>query len=68
MDSTEQRPLDTMYQYTATVWVARTYTVLAQDDEALENAVLDAMMEEGLDPQQFPLVRLQSSRTPIPWQ
>lgn len=69
MDTTKQTPEpQPMYQYKATVWVERTYTVLAQDDEGLEDAVLDAMLEEGLDPMQFPLVRMHSTRTPIPWQ
>lgn len=68
MDSAKQEPTAPLYEYTATVWVARTYKVVAEDDESLECAVHDAMVEDGLDPDEFPLIRLHSTRTPIQWQ
>lgn len=68
MDTTEQTPLSPVYQYTATVWVARTYKIVAETDEALEEAVEAAMADDGLDPDTYSLVRLSSTRTPIPWQ
>jgi hypothetical protein len=68
MDSTEQEPLSPLYEYTATVWVARTYKVVAENDDHLEEVVHQAMENDGLAPEEFSLVRLQSTRTPIHWQ
>lgn len=67
MDTTKQTP-HPLYEYTATVWVARTYTIVAETDAALEEAVEDAMADDGLDPDTYQLVRLSSTRTPIQWQ
>lgn len=61
-------PLAPLYRYTATVWVARTYTIIAEDDDALEDGVQDSLLAEGLDPEDFSLVRLHHTRTPIHWQ
>lgn len=61
-------PRKPLYHYTATIWMARTYDVVAENDEALEMAVGDAMMDDGLDPDEFPIVRMHSTRTPIHWQ
>lgn len=63
----EQAPAP-LYEYTAVVWVARTYKVVVESDDALETAVEDAMLEDGLDPEEYSLVRLKFSRTPIQWQ
>ena len=71
MDTTEQEPQTpppALYKYTAIVWVERTYEVVATDDETLEEAVKDSLMEDGLDPDAFQLVRLQTYRTPTLWQ
>lgn len=61
-------PQSPLYRYTATVWVARTYTIVAEDDESLEDGVQDSLIADGLDPEEFSLVRLQHTRTPIQWQ
>lgn len=68
MDTTEQGGTSPVYEYTATVWVARTYKVVAENDQDLEYAIHEAMLDDGLDPDEFELVRLQSHRTPIQWQ
>lgn len=74
MDTAKQKveepaePQSPLYRYTATVWVARTYTIVAEDDETLEEAVEDSMIADGLDPEKFTPVRLQHTRTPIQWQ
>lgn len=68
MDTTGQDPLSPLYEYTATVWVAKTYKVVAENDDHLEEVIQQAMEQEGLSPEEFSLIRLQSTRTPIHWQ
>jgi hypothetical protein len=68
MDTLKEEKPGPLYEYTATVWVSRTYKVVAESDDLLEEAVQQALEEDGLDPDEFPLVRLQSTRTPIQWQ
>ena len=66
MDSPEQSP-PPLYRYTAKVWVEKTYDIIATDDETLETAVSEELMGDGLDPDEFSLVRIAWTRTPQPW-
>jgi hypothetical protein len=68
MDILNEEQPGPLYEYTATVWVARTYKVVAENDEHLEDVVHQAMEEDGLDPEEFSLVRMHSTKTPIQWQ
>lgn len=67
METPDETP-GPIYRYKATVWIARTYDVLAEDDDDLETRIHDAMLKDGLSPDDFSLVRLQASRTQTHWQ
>jgi hypothetical protein len=56
-----------IYCYTTTVWVEKTYTVIASDDETLEEAVCESLEDDGLDPEEFRLVRISWIRSPQHW-
>lgn len=66
--SKRMEPLKTLYEYKATVVIAKKYTIRAESDEALEEAVFDSLVQDGINPDEFELVRLHSHRTPIQWQ
>ena len=56
-----------IYRYKTTVWVEKTYTVTASDDEALEDLVGEALEKDGLDPDEFRLIRMSWTRSPQHW-
>lgn len=62
----EQGPAP-IYRCKATVWIEKTYTVLAGDDDAVEDAVCESLQDDGLDLEEFRLVRLEWTCTPEHW-
>lgn len=68
MDTPEEKQLSPLYRYDTEVWVSRKYKLVAENDEALEDAVQEALQNDGLDPSTFQMIRLETTRTPILWQ
>lgn len=57
-----------LFRYRGHVWIQRSIEVLAENDDAFEDAVKDTLLDDDIDPAKYTLVKLAWTNTPAQWE